>query len=212
MVIRFHCASCSQPIEVDGEWALRTVACPYCRKTVTAPAESQIDDISRIPTAAPAVQASVPDLANAPPLSRDPQFEAASAVGGGPHNGAAMAALILSCALLACTLSIVVILRAHADEMNAIQQQSERLIAQGKGVIESSQQPLLDQFGGQIPPWFLAVGGFYLMSFALWVAVLVCAIIGLRRLYRRHLAVTALAIAAIVPFFLCCGQTWWMGT
>ncbi len=212
MVIRFHCASCSQPIEVDGEWALKTVACPYCRKTVTAPAESQIDDMSRIPTATPAVQTSVPDLANATSLSRDPQFEATSVVGGGQHNGAAMAAFILSCGLLACTLSIVVLVRPHADELIAIQQKQEKLLAQGKGVLESSQQPLMEQYGGQMPSWILAVTGFYMMSFAFWVAAVVCAIIGLRRLYRRHLAVTALVIVAIVPFFLCCGGSLWMGT
>ena len=211
MVIRFHCASCSQPIEVDAEWSLKAVSCPYCRKTVTAPAESQIDDVSRIPTAAPAVKTAMPDEATGRSLSPDPRFGVTPVVGGVQRNGAAMAAFILACALLACTLSIVVLFRAHSDEMKAIQQQTERLIAQGKGVFESTQQPWLDQFGGQMPPWFLAATGFYLMSLAFWVAALVCAIIGLRRLYRRHLAITALVIVVIVPLFLCCGGPLWMG-
>lgn len=210
MVIRFHCASCSQPIEVDAEWALKAVSCPYCRKTVTAPVESQIDDVSRIPTAAPAVQSAMPDEASGTSLSPDPQFEATPFVGGVQHNGAALAAFILACALLACTLSIVVLFRAHSDEMNAVQQQTEKLLAEGKGLFESTQQPWLDQFGGQPPLWFLAASGFYLMSLALWVAALVCAIIGLRRFYRRHLAIAAMAILVIVPLFLCCGGPLWM--
>lgn len=210
MVIRFHCASCSQPIEVDAEWALKAVSCPYCRKTVTAPVESQIDDLSRIPTAAPAVKTGMPEAAGRTSLSPDPQFDPAPVVGGAQRNGPAMAAFILACALLACALSIVVLFRAHSDEMHAIQQQTEKLLAQGKGVFESTQQPLLDQFGGQPPPWFLAASGLYLMSLAFWVSALVCAIIGLRRFYRRHLAIAAMAILVIVPLFLCCGGPLWM--
>ena len=210
MVIRFHCASCSQPIEVDAEWALKAVSCPYCRKTVTAPVESQIDDLSRIPTAAPAVKTGMPEAAGRTSLSPGPQFDPAPVVGGAQRNGPAMAAFILACALLACALSIVVLFRAHSDEMHAIQQQTEKLLAQGKGVFESTQQPLLDQFGGQPPPWFLAASGLYLMSLAFWVSALVCAIIGLRRFYRRHLAIAAMAILVIVPLFLCCGGPLWM--
>ena len=45
--------ACSQPIEVDEEWASRTVACPYCRKTVTAPAESTLTDLDQAPMASP---------------------------------------------------------------------------------------------------------------------------------------------------------------
>lgn len=40
MAIRFGCPSCEQPIEIDDEWANQSVACPYCQKVVTAPAES----------------------------------------------------------------------------------------------------------------------------------------------------------------------------
>lgn len=40
MAIRFACPSCHQPIEVDDNWANQSVGCPYCKKVVTAPAES----------------------------------------------------------------------------------------------------------------------------------------------------------------------------
>jgi hypothetical protein len=53
MAIRFSCPSCRQPIEVDDNWAGQTVACPYCRRVVTAPAQSSWPP-PVIPVAAPA--------------------------------------------------------------------------------------------------------------------------------------------------------------
>lgn len=40
MAIQFSCPSCQRPIEVDDEWANSDVACPFCQKVVTTPAES----------------------------------------------------------------------------------------------------------------------------------------------------------------------------
>ena len=37
MPIQFRCTSCSQPIEIDNEFAGQAVTCPYCEKVVTAP-------------------------------------------------------------------------------------------------------------------------------------------------------------------------------
>ena len=51
MAIRFQCSACTQPIEVDDEWARKAVACPYCRRTITAPGESTLGDMAQIPTA-----------------------------------------------------------------------------------------------------------------------------------------------------------------
>lgn len=211
MVIRFHCASCSQPIEIDGEWALKPVACPYCRKTVTAPAESQIDDVSRIPTAAPAVKPTAMDGTTVAPFSPDPLLAPAPVAGDVQGNATAMAAFILSCVLLACSLSLIVLVRFHADDMKEIHEKTEELMAQGKGILEITQQPLLDQYGGVIPAWLVAATMLQMLSIATWVAVIVCSIIGLRRPYRRRLAVSALAIAVVLPLFLCCGAPMWMG-
>lgn len=49
MAIQFQCVSCRQPIEVDDDLASKIIACPYCRKTMTAPAESQLGDLAAIP-------------------------------------------------------------------------------------------------------------------------------------------------------------------
>ncbi len=40
MAIQFPCPSCSQPIEVDDEYAGQSAACPYCRRVVNVPTES----------------------------------------------------------------------------------------------------------------------------------------------------------------------------
>ncbi len=40
MAIQFRCAQCSQPIEVDEQYANQTAACPYCHHTITVPPES----------------------------------------------------------------------------------------------------------------------------------------------------------------------------
>jgi hypothetical protein len=52
MAVRFPCASCRQPIEIDDAWAGSSVACPYCRKVITAPRESTWPP-REIPVAAP---------------------------------------------------------------------------------------------------------------------------------------------------------------
>lgn len=41
MAIQFTCPACSQPIEIDDQYAGQQVVCPYCEGVVTAPAESQ---------------------------------------------------------------------------------------------------------------------------------------------------------------------------
>jgi DNA-directed RNA polymerase subunit RPC12/RpoP len=43
MAIQFQCTGCSQPIEVDDEFAGRAAACPYCRRVVTIPTRSTLE-------------------------------------------------------------------------------------------------------------------------------------------------------------------------
>jgi hypothetical protein len=43
MAVQFPCPSCSQPIEVDDEYAGGSAACPYCRRVVNVPRESTAD-------------------------------------------------------------------------------------------------------------------------------------------------------------------------
>ena len=43
MAIQFRCAGCSQPIEVDDEYAGQNATCPYCRHIIRVPAESSLN-------------------------------------------------------------------------------------------------------------------------------------------------------------------------
>jgi hypothetical protein len=52
MALRFACPSCQQPIEIDDEWAGKSVGCPYCKKVVTAPTSSTWPP-EQIPVATP---------------------------------------------------------------------------------------------------------------------------------------------------------------
>lgn len=42
MAIQFQCPSCSQPIEVDDEFAGQPAACPYCRRVVSVPEKTTL--------------------------------------------------------------------------------------------------------------------------------------------------------------------------
>lgn len=66
MAIQFRCVGCSQPIEVDNEFAGRTAMCPYCRRVVTVPAESTLHE------AAPAVARPADAAPGLPPTDYPP--------------------------------------------------------------------------------------------------------------------------------------------
>lgn len=59
MPIQFPCQICQRLIEVDDELARAQVACPFCKATVTAPAQSQLP-------------------VHAPPVARSAQIELAT--------------------------------------------------------------------------------------------------------------------------------------
>lgn len=62
MPIRFTCPACRQPLEIDDDWGGQSVACPYCRKVVTAPRTSTWLS-GEIPVASPGR----PESASPPP-------------------------------------------------------------------------------------------------------------------------------------------------
>ena len=91
MAIQFRCAGCSQPIEVDNQFAGKTAQCPYCQRIITVPVESTLE--SNTPTLArpapggmsgpppvPSVPPPLPDYAGGPPMGagagwRQPQSD-----------------------------------------------------------------------------------------------------------------------------------------
>ena len=95
MPIRFTCPGCQQPIEVDDEWASQQVGCPYCRKVVSAPAESTLrmdavptatggaDDAFAPPPPPPGARPVASDFAGPSPRGRSlGRFAFAAAAGG----------------------------------------------------------------------------------------------------------------------------------
>jgi DNA-directed RNA polymerase subunit RPC12/RpoP len=67
MPIQFRCSHCEQPIEVDDEHAGKTAACPYCRSTISVPAESNYDPRRAVVARPLAPQAPLPLSALAGP-------------------------------------------------------------------------------------------------------------------------------------------------
>ncbi|MFH0980178.1 MAG: hypothetical protein V2A79_01395 [Planctomycetota bacterium] len=187
MTIQFQCPACSQPIEIDPEWGGQAVVCPYCRKAVTAPSAS---------TYFPAAQAPI-----ARPAPHTAAFEAVSEVPAVPQyfpqpaerNLAAVWALVLSLSALACLITGNIIMAMHWDEIEPL----VKLNQEGKSYGEIN-RAFLERFNGLPPAWLMAVALVMFLAFGLWVAGLVCAIIGVRRPTRRKLAIAALAISCLV--------------
>ena len=195
MAIRFQCASCSQPIEVDDEWASKAVACPYCRKTVTAPAESTLGDVTRMPTASPL--GTGPAGGATGPLPPDPLASPDLSA-----NHVAVAALVLVCSAVALLGVANLILAPHREEINRLIETMRP--AQTFAEMMELQGEYIQEMGG-LPGWMMAAFSCEIGAGMAWLASIVCAVIGVRRVRRRRLAVLSLAIAAVVPIFFCCG-------
>ncbi len=195
MAIRFQCSSCSQPIEVDDEWASKAVACPYCRKTITAPGESTISDLDRIPTASPLVAGDA-ELSQPPPPS-DPTVLL-------PYrpNRIALVAFALACVVVVIVFVAELVIAPHnleieefANSISSAASFSERLDAQTE----------FFKARGGVPPWMAAILVFTVIGGLTWIASVVCALIAIRRPQRRRFAAAALVITALIPLFFCCG-------
>lgn len=62
MPIQFRCPGCSQPIEVDDPFAGKAAQCPYCRRVITVPEQTNFDSAGPL-EARPSPHAALP-----PPL------------------------------------------------------------------------------------------------------------------------------------------------
>lgn len=197
MAIRFQCGACSQPIEVDDEWASKAVACPYCRKTITAPAESTIDDLARIPMAAPAGPPHAP-----PPFAPSPGLAVGTMAPPPSGNTVAVVALVLALATLALIAGSQLLLSGHQMEFQALMETVNA--APNFAARMEAQQKYLEQ-NPTFLNWFVPVCLLVLISGLTWIAAVICGVIGIRRPVRRGLATGALVIVAVVPFVFCCG-------
>ncbi len=195
MTIRFQCGSCSQPIEVDDEWASRPVACPYCRKTVTAPGESTLGDPGEIQMASPVPLGTA--TGHPPSLPHD---VAISPIG---KNTVAVVALILACCSIVFLLVGKSVLAPHRAEYKVF------VDAVKAAPTWEEQTQAQTEFFATHPDaytWFVGSTMSFLCGGLASIAAIVCGLIGLRRPMRRRLAAAALAIS-MVPVFLCCSGT-----
>ncbi len=190
MAIRFQCPGCSQPIEIDDEWALKAVACPYCRRTITAPPESTLPEPGRVPVA----KAMGGMAEEAEPAISDTQGEP------GHPNGIAKIAFALSCATVVLFILAGVVLSPHRMELEELQ----KVMMKASSWMEASNK-MLEACGGTVPTWLWLSMGLQFAAMGACLAALICGVIGVRRPRNRGLAVTALAISGGFVLVSCSG-------
>jgi hypothetical protein len=187
MAIRFHCAACNQPIEVDDEWATKTVACPYCHKTVTAPHESTLGDLTEVPVATP--------LGEFQPFAEmsQPAYVAPERV---RHNYWAIAALALAVLAFLALLTSSMISAWHFREIlqpgMTVQEQVDAI------------EKFLEEDQGNLPGWTVATALAVALSCVTWPLATVCGVLGVLRKRQRGLAVIALVICGVQLVFVVC--------
>lgn len=191
MTIRFQCGSCSQPIEVDDEWSSKPVACPYCRKTVTAPMESTLGDPAQF-------QAATPIAANAVEVGAGLLQPEAVPVRQ-QRNVIAIVALCLAVLSLGLLFAVRLVLAGHVTELEGLERATSSVAsAERTKIYMEFMEANPDAMG-----WMVLMGMLILGWLASNLAAIICAIIAIRRPVRRGIAMAALAIGFVpILFFL----------
>jgi hypothetical protein len=188
MAIQFRCSACHDPIEIDPEWGGKAVVCPYCRNTVTAPVESTYQPPSEAPVARRAPDSGAIDV-----VSDAPAWPASPA----ERNRAAVWALVLSISTLACWITMQVVAAEHIDELEPFARMKE----EGRTYAEVN-EAVLKHFGYSPPRWLVGLAILTFMALGLWLASIICGLVGVSRRPRRNLAIAALALSimlAVLP-------------
>lgn len=201
MAIRFQCGSCSQPIEIDDQWASKSVACPYCRNTVTAPSESTLGDLAEVPMASA--------LADQWPPPANPSDAVATSAARSVHpNQIAIVAFSLACTMIVLITAAAFVAAPHRLEMESLLDRVAALQEEGAEPWSARMQASTEfgeSYGGGPPGWMIAFVLFYVAAGLAWMATIVCGLIGIRRVLRRRMAITALVMAGAIPILLCFG-------
>ncbi len=193
MAIQFQCGFCKQPIEIDDEHASGAVGCPYCKKTVTAPAHSTLADTPHIPMASPAGDM-IPNSATGP--------YAQSMTPLASRNTIAIVALVLAGMMLVAMFVTGMILAAHPLEFQDLVEKVENTGTDFKSQIDAMNAFLADR-GGVPPIWLVVFSILQLLTWILWLAALICGLIGMRRIAKRKLAIAALSICGGYVVLMC---------
>ncbi len=201
MAIRFQCSSCSQPIEVDDDWASKVVACPYCRSTSTAPDESTVTDPSEIPTASPVAGGDA---------GRGFPFPSAERSMAPSNNVLAVVAFALAVGVLGLLAAGTMVMSRHSLELEQLDEELRRLESDSGSRWQAFNE-FVNAQGGQVPKWMMASALLHLSAMACSVGAIICGILGLRHAHRRSLAVAALVICGSVMLFFCANVASSMG-
>ncbi len=196
MAIRFQCAACSQPIEVDDEWAQRAVACPYCRKTITAPSESTLGDLTRIPMASPLIGGEGTATLPTPGVST-------YALQTTNSNPLAVAAFVLAAVMVLLLLAMAMLTASHALDLEQLQKELQPKPGMDAGSQVRGMLEYFDAQGGRVPAWLMALGVLQITAMAACAAAIVCGLLALKRPARRPLAVIALVSCGCVVLLFC---------
>ena len=193
MAIRFECPSCHQPIEIEDDWAGRSVACCYCHQVVTAPRESTWSS-TEVPIASPASPQPLNaqrETAGRPSGPWDASAEIET-TDGGPSGGWALTlsvagAILATLGWLVWMGTLAVQLEEHVGPdatQSELMQATQELLASGEGY--------------RLPP----------AAVVLFLVGLVCGVVGLvlairvllSARQRRGTAIAACIIGAAVSF------------
>ncbi len=191
MTVRFLCNNCQQPIEIDDEWASKQVACPFCRKTISAPAESTFVEAEQVPVASP--------VRPTGGFADDPS---STGVAVRPaSNRLAVVAFALACCTMGMLAGHIVFGIMYSTEILEFLNEIQSLEASS----ESSFDAMLkytNLHGGSLPSWILILGLLDVVLLASCFGSVVCGLMAIRRPAGRRLAWASLAICGVVPIVM----------
>lgn len=204
MSIQFLCVSCRKPIEVDDQWAMKIVQCPYCQEQVTAPG------MSTYQPEAPAMARQVAAGGLAQRSGHSDSGYSSSSTYDQPHaqyghldqgqiapksNVVAIVSLVLAVVSLAMFIwgSSMVI-----DQVSPILQQGGSVREQ-----QAAMEKFLVDAAERQEPWIVKASFAAMGGIVAWIGAVVCGLIGISRPVRRGSAIAGLVVAAIpVVLFL----------
>ena len=186
MAIQFNCPGCRQPVEVDDEWAGEHVACPFCQRVVTAPAESTINALQDdLPPTARRLSPSDPGGMIATEAAAPPRYNRLAVVGFG-----------LSLAAIFLLILGQIMLQFVVDEMGP------------NPTFEEQQKKTMELYRDPESAERMMLGlGSLCLSFVCWLAgVIFSAIAATRRdLPGQRLAIAGITCSTLIPLLFCAG-------
>ncbi len=188
MAIQFNCPGCRQPVEVDDEWAGEHVACPFCQRVVTAPAESTITALQNdLPPTARKLSPTAADGVMATAAVAPPRYNRLAVVG----FGLGLAAIFL---LILGLILLQFVIKQLEPNLTFEEQQ--------KKMMEFSSDP---ETAGRI----MLGSGAFCLSFACWLAGLIVSVIAVMRkdLPGRRLAFAGIACSVLCLLLFCSGSS-----